>query len=197
MPVALLPPISGYGWDWNGVDQPVYEAARYVRGPRNGRWHRPRYGIARPDRTTLSFWCGAGYIRLDVALMADSVPEADPVCGTCEGRALGAGQDDTPAGMPRLAFEPRWLVPPATCPGSGPKAGLFEDLNGRVGRCLACQELTPLRAAHGWNYDGYGPTNHRPGPGLVPPCPFHAWNRIGLRADGSVGCRCGWTESTA
>lgn len=196
MPVALLPPVTSSGGDWDGVTRPLYEAPRYMRTRGMGRWHRPRYGVQRRDRTALHMWCGYSWIRLGEALATDAVPEAEPVCGTCEGRALGAGQDDTPAGMPRLAFEPRWLTPPVECPGSGPRADVYEELGRNVGRCLACGELVSLRAAN-WPGYGYGPVRHQPGPALLSGCPFHAWNRIGRRADASVGCRCGWTEATA
>lgn len=200
MPVALLPPITSSGcWPgWDGVTMPVYEAPRYVRGRNMGRWHRPRSGTRRPGRATVSFWCGAGYVDLDVAMAADSVPEAEPVCGTCEGRALGAGQDDTPAGLPRLAFEPRWLSPPAVCPGSGRNSvyrGLVEDLRRNVCRCLVCGVYVPLRASGGPYNPSYGPARHEPGDDLFSPCPWHAWNYPARRPDGTVGCSCGWREA--
>jgi hypothetical protein len=64
-----------------------------------GRWHRPRWGIWRFRRegrgwNTLSWqlWCGyhfyAGTRRV---LTATTVPVGDQLCGTCEGRAVGAG----------------------------------------------------------------------------------------------------------
>lgn len=192
MPVALLPPLTISCAQWDGKTVPIYEAPRYVRGPGNSRWHRPRCGNRRSARyATLTFWCGSGYVRLDDCLGADSVPEPEPVCGTCEGRALGAGQDDTPAGVPRLAFEPRWLVPPRRCPGSG-RCGIFECLGQSAGRCLVCGDLVGLRAGGGPYNGWYGPVVHMPGPGLFPPCPWHAWNLPSKRAGGSVGCRCGW-----
>ncbi len=197
MTVALLPPLTSSCADWDGRTVPIFEAPRYMRGRGMSRWHRPRCGRRYADgRESLSFWCGFG-VNAEVALVADVVPEPEPVCGTCEGRALGAGQDDTPAGMPRLAFEPRWLSPPAMCPGSGghPHWGLFEDLARGVGRCLVCQELVGLRANGNAYTGGYGPVRHAPGPGLFSPCPWHAWNFPARRSDATVGCRCGWREA--
>ena len=194
MTVALLPPLTIGMADWDGVSHPIYEGPRYVRGPGNSRWHRPRSGIRRPNWTTLHFWCGSGYVHLDKALTAMSVPEPEPVCGTCEGRALGAGQDDTPAGLPRLAFEPRWLVPPRICPGS--RRSLYVDLRQNVGRCLVCRDLVALRSSGGPYNGRYGPMRHMPGAGLFTPCPWHAWNLPARRANGTVGCRCGYQEAS-
>lgn len=189
MPVVLLPPFTIGCGDWNGVDTPLAEGPRYVRGPGHSRWHRPRSGVRMRRWTSLHLWCGQGTF-LDNVITADEVPEAEPVCGTCEGRALGAGQDETPAGMPRLAFEPRWLTPPAKCPGAG-RSALFEPV-GRVGRCLLCGEMLPVRATGSWHNPDYGVVAHKPGPGLVPPCPWHGWRR--LRAN---GCACGYREQVA
>jgi hypothetical protein len=193
--VALLPPLTISRGTWDGVSLPLYEAPRYVRGPGMSRWHRPRSGVWRPRGAALSFWCGYGYVRGDSLLTAESIPEPEPACGTCEGRALGAGQDDTPAGMPRLAFEPRWLTPPPTCPGSGRRGadrGLIEDLRRNVGRCLVCGALVGIRAMGGPYNPSAGAVSHRPDGGLYEPCPWHAWNMPALRAPGVVGCACGW-----
>jgi hypothetical protein len=116
------------------------------------------------------------------------------VCGTCEGRALGAGQDELPAGMPALRFDPRWIDPPTRCPGS--QSPMFQELAPRVGRCLVCGQLQPLRGYGGspwYGCAGYGPAKHPPGPDLVDPCPWHAWRALTLAEDGSVRCGCNWT----
>lgn len=189
MTVALLPPTTyGYG-QWNGIDRPLLEGPRYVRGSGHSRWHRLRSAVRRPRWTSLDLWCGQA-TQLERVITAEQVPEADPVCGTCEGRALGAGQDETPAGMPRLAFEPRWLEPPAKCPGAG-RSRNFEAV-GRVGRCLICRELLPVRATGSWHNPDYGVVSHQPGPGLAPPCPWHGWRRLYATEGGSIRCGCGY-----
>lgn len=201
MPVALLPPLTISGHIWDGQTVPLYEAPRYVRGRNMQRWHRPRSGQQRSqERATLHFWCGAGYVVIGECLTADRIPEPDPVCGTCEGRALGAGQDDVPDVLPRLAFEPRWLVPPKLCPASGATGGAFGLVElahpgSRAGVCRACGELVPVRGCGSrWSGD-WGPVRHEPGPGLFAPCPWHAWNFPRCRPDGTVGCRCGWRDA--
>ncbi len=200
MTVALIPPVSSGGGTWDSVSQPLLEAPRYLRGPGHSRWHRPRSGVRRPglsgSQGYFRFWCGYQAIDFGDLLGADTVPEPDPVCGPCEGKALGAGVDDAPPGLPRLAFEPRWLDPPRDCPVRKRRSlDLVEWLPGnRVGRCLACGVYAPIRAMGG-PYNSYAAiTSHRVGPDLFAPCPFHAWNRPALRADGTVGCECGYRE---
>jgi hypothetical protein len=194
MPVALLPPVSTSGGPWSG-QHPLTEGPRYVRGRGSSRWHRPRNATTWPDgRTIYSYWCGPSGTdggKYGPLWLTDETPSEEPVCGTCVGRALGAGQDDTPAGLPPLRFDPRWIKPSAVCPGSRSRS-LFADLAGhRCGRCLACGDIHPVRAFNGWNSYGAGLVRHAPGAGLVEPCPFHAWSRLEPSGD-TARCGCGY-----
>lgn len=200
MPVALLPPTSTGGSNWHG-QQPLTEAPRYVRGQGNSRWHRVRSAIDNPARhgrdawTTYIFWCGpfgSTDAKTGPLWLVDDVPPGQPVCGTCVGRALGAGQDDIPAGLPPLLFSPRYQKPPAVCPGSRSRT-LWTELPGhRCGQCLACGDIVPIRVVgRGYSAWGAGPVNHPPGAGLVEGCPFHAWHRL-VERDGRAVCDCGW-----
>lgn len=201
MPVALLPPTTSSGGHWHG-QTPLNEAPRYARGRGNSRWHRVRCAVTYPpsygrdtDWTVYTYWCGPGASSNDKTgplWHVDDLPPGEPVCGTCVGRALGAGQDDVPAGLPPLVFSPRWRTPPTKCPGSRSRT-LWTELPGRrCGQCLVCGDITPIRVVgHGYNAWGAGPTNHAPGSALVDPCPFHAWSQLGQR-DGRAVCGCGW-----
>lgn len=198
MPVALLPPFTRSMGRTAG-DTPLNSGPRYVRGPGNSRWHRVRAGVQRERWTTWDLWCGPFMQQRDdrPILTADELDAAEPVCGTCVGRALGAGQDEVPAGMPDLVFSPRWQTRPKRCPGSG-----SEDLIGRpavpaqlsVGVCLACGDMVAVRGM-GRRYDPrIGLTSHAPGDGLLVACPFHAWQYVVRRPSGRAGCRCGWHD---
>jgi len=195
MSVALLPPVTSSGGEWRG-EMPLTRARRYLRGPGNSRWHRVRSGRQWPDgRVSLDYWCGPFATDgpgVDKMLYRDAVPSDDPVCGTCVGRALGAGQDEAPTDLPNLVFSPRWQEPPRYCPGSRSRT-LWTPVSGHnVGRCLACDDLVAIRAiGRGYNAWGGGPVIHVPGANLVDPCPFHAWRRIVAR-DGRPVCGCGW-----
>lgn len=183
MPVDLLPPVSSSPFSIPGR-RPATTAPRYVRTAGMSRWHRVRSGVHYETRTAWHLWCGQQTTTADAVGRDEPPVDGLPVCGSCEGRALGAGQDDNP-GPVDLVFEPRWLTPPSLCPGA--RYGLFEDLRNRVGRCLACGEMYPLRAAGGPYNPRTAITRHKPGPGLVAPCPFHAWNHMAL-VDGQAGC---------
>lgn len=198
MPVALLPPLTSTPHRPAGAT-PLTTAPRYVRGPGNSRWHRPRSGYRSGDGHTLySLWCGPYVSDRDqrrAFVGRDEVNHPEPVCGTCVGRALGVGQDDTPAGLPELVFSPRWISPPRWCPGSRSERLIGEPpvrAQGSVGLCLACGDLVAVRGM-GRPYDPrYGLQQHEAGPGLVTPCPWHAWQYIVPRKDGTAGCSCGW-----
>ena len=205
MPVALLPPTTSSGGSWSG-QIPLNEAPRYVRGRGNSRWHRVRCAVTYPpmhgfgERTIYTYWCGPsgtdGTEKYGPLWLVDDVPPAEPVCGTCVGRALGAGQDDTPAGLPPLRFDPRWRTPPAKCPGSRSRT-LWTQVSRSCGQCLVCGDITPIRVVgSGYNAWGAGPTNHAPGDGLVEPCPFHAWSAL-VERDGQAVCSCGWPGETS
>lgn len=203
MPVALLPPTTSSGGSWSG-QRPLAEAPRYVRGRGNSRWHRvrsavvypPRHGAAE-ERTSYAYWCGQHVSnggnggKGGPLWLVDDVPPSEPVCGTCVGRALGAGQDETPAGLPPLLFSPRWRTPPSVCPGSRSRT-LWIEVSRNCGQCLVCGDITPIRViGSGYNAWGAGPTNHAPGDALVEPCPFHAWSQL-VERGGAAVCGCGW-----
>lgn len=201
MTVVLEAPLTragGYG-SWgtrHGPDMPLTAAPRYMRTAGMSRWHRPRSGYVSGFHggRCIRFWCGPGLVWRDGVLTAGAAAEGELVCGTCEGRAAGAGQDiwPVPSG-PLLVFSPRRLVPPKVCPGSR-RERLAEDAGDRVLRCLACRQLVPGRSSGG-PYNGvYGPVRHAPGPDLVAGCPFHAWNDLVL-ADGLAVCACSAGEA--
>lgn len=203
MPVALLPPVTSSGaWSPPGMPKriPLTESQRYARCRAMSRWHRVRSGYQAGDHPTYHLWCGTSVTTSPQAkagppLLVDDLPVGDEACAVCVGKALGAGQDETPDGMPPLRYDPRWLTPPSVCPGSGP-SGLFVEVpNSRnVVQCLACGLLISGRAMGSPYNPSYGAVKHAPGDGLVNPCPLHAWNQLTLRGD-SVGCACGWSDA--
>lgn len=193
MPVALLPPITSAPAQFLTDMHPLTEGPRFVRTRAMSRWHRPRSGIhfTDRDRTVYGCWCGygvGGSERAGTFLATEEPPAGELVCATCEGRAAGAGQDDSPTGRP-LIFTPRGITPPTTCPAS--RSSLYAELSGgRVGRCLACGDMQPLRAMGGPYNSRYAIVQHPTGSNLVAPCPFHRWNQLVAR-DGHAVCECG------
>ncbi|MDK0520357.1 hypothetical protein [Streptomyces sp. ML-6] len=191
MPVTLLPPIT-YGIGRTDAE-PLDTAPRFVRTGGMSRWHRPRSGVrTADDRTVYSVWCGpqvGGLHRARPLLTTETVTDGLPVCATCDGRAVGAGQEENgPAGR-RLVFGPRSLTPPRWCPGS--RRGLYEPLpGGTTGRCLACSDSHPIRAMGGPYAGRVAIVQHPPGPALFEPCPFHRWRHPAV-ADGRLVCVCG------
>lgn len=191
MTVVLEPPLTrSAAWRVPGRTPPaaLAVAPRYLRTRTMGRWHRPRSGTHHPDtgRDSYLLWCGQTLGWQEI-LSAEAVPDGEMACGTCEGRAIGAGQDDWPGpGGPELLFEPRRLTPPRHCPGSRSEH-LYEVISQHrdILRCLACREIVKGRG-YGWRY---GPENHEPGAGLVPGCPFHAWQDLVI-AGGQAICAC-------
>jgi hypothetical protein len=153
------------------------------------RWHRPRSGTRREVRGVLyHLWCGQLVSEATGFIAANVAADGELVCGTCEGRSIGAGQDSWPDGSKSLIFSPERLTPPKRCPGS--RTTWCVELAWNVGRCLACGVVAPLRSSGGPYNPRWGLTNHPPGPELVPGCPFHAWRELDL-TDGRVTCRCG------
>lgn len=201
MPVSLLPPITSSG-PWTPPDSPrrtpLRESLRYARTRGQTRWHRIRSGYEwEGGSRTFNLWCGQtaqdGNRKAGPPLLVDELPDGDEACAICVGKALGAGQDETPEGMPPLRYDPRWLAPPSVCPGSGARGLFVEVPNSRnVVQCLVCGLLTTGRAMGSPYSPSYGVVKHAPGVELVEPCPFHAWNHLVL-CDGAVGCGCGWT----
>lgn len=69
---------------------PFFQSSRgeYVHRVRSGRLY--TFFDGRPSHTALSLWCGQSGSLKHGELKSD--PGKSPVCGTCEGRAVGAGQ---------------------------------------------------------------------------------------------------------
>ncbi len=189
MTVALLPPVTGTPGRFLVGAEALLEGPRFVRTRAMTRWHRPRTGVRYGNgRVVYSFWC-TGHVSGGF-LSCDTPPAGDLVCGMCDGKAVGAGQEaDGPAGR-ELVFSPRWIDPPTTCPASR-SSSLYEELpGGRAGRCLACQDVQPLRAMGGPYNPRYAIVQHPTGQALVGPCPFHRWRQLTVR-NGRVVCACG------
>ncbi|MET7713728.1 hypothetical protein [Streptomyces sp. NPDC005407] len=190
MTVSLLPPLT---YSIGVIDgEPLTEGPSFIRTRSMSRWHRPRNGVRYDNgRTVYGAWCGygiGGSERAGGFLSTDTLPAGDPVCATCDGRAVGAGQDTGPAGR-QLLHTPRTLKPPTNCSGS--RTALYTELGGgTVGSCLVCTDAHPLRAMGGPYNSRYAIVQHPPGPGLVTPCPFHAWRQPALK-DGRLVCTCG------
>ena len=195
MTVALLPPVTSAPVDHHDGAEALTVGPRFVRTRGMSRWHRPRDGVRyTPDRTVYGLWCGysvGGSSKAGTYITADEPGPGEKVCATCEGRAAGAGQDASPTGRP-LLFTPRHIEPPKNCPGSRSSVLFAELPGGRAGLCLACRDVQPLRAMGGAFNPRYGIVQHPPGPGLVPPCPFHRWRALTAR-DGRAICACGRT----
>lgn len=190
MSVTLLPPVTG---SVVALDvEPLDVGPRFVRTRAMSRWHRPRTGVQFPEgRTAYTVWCGqiVGGHRQGGFLTAEEPPAGAPVCATCDGRAIGAGQEHPLPGSRPLVFSPRGLTPPRHCPGS--RTDLYALLSGSTtGRCLACSDTHPIRAMGGPYASRTAIVQHDPGPGLIQPCPFHRW-RQPRHADGAVLCSCG------
>ncbi|WP_030267918.1 hypothetical protein [Streptomyces sp. NRRL B-24484] len=189
MTVRLVPPVSSLGL-YGPADEPLAEGPRFVRTDRMARWHRIRSGVHRGDgRTVYTLWCGS-FVRDDDFLSREQLRDDDLVCGPCDGRAVGSGQEPVgPAGR-RLVFTPRDLAPPRVCPGSRDAALTAVDAAGTVGRCLACSDLHPVRAMGGPYNPRAAIVQHAPGARLVAPCPFHRWKYLTPGPDG-IRCSCG------
>jgi len=203
--VVLEPPLTRSGtWrpDDCPPDEPLITAPRFMRSsyPRHGnlgRWHRTRNGIriGRTGHVVYHTWCGQNMFA-SRSLTAEQPAAGELTCGTCEGRAIGAGQDTWPVpGAPDLVFEPRRLTRPRKCPGSRSEY-LYQRAGMCVLRCLACGELVPGRSGGSPYNPRFGPVNHEPGPGLVPGCPFHAWSSLTVH-EGRAVCGCKVPRSPA
>jgi hypothetical protein len=190
MTVVLLPPTTG-----SVVSLDVEALAvgpRFLRTRTMSRWHRPRSGSQHGNRACYTAWCGytIGSSTRAPALTTDEIPDGELVCATCEGRAIGAGQEQQNPGR-RLVFRPRELQRPKHCPGS--RSSLYTALSGgTTGQCLACADTHPLRAMGGPYASRYAIVQHPPGAGLIAPCPFHRWRQL-VRDNDGVRCSCGRT----
>lgn len=190
--VRLEPPYTRSGGRCDDAI-PLTRGPRLVRTQGMGRWHRTRSGVhlLRHDRSALHLWCGQG-LSLTDAITSATLPAGEPLCGTCEGRAIGAGHPAT--GTPlneALLFEPRSQAPPpARCPSHRLMEHQVAELPRGVFACPVCREATRLRAAGGPYNSHLVIEGHAPGPGLFTPCPFHRWDWPALR-DGVAVCGCG------
>lgn len=193
MTVLLLPPVTSAPGEYLIGAEPLTEGPRYVRTRGMNRWHRPRSGVHYPERTVYELWCGysvGGSEKAGAYTTADEPGPSELVCATCEGRAAGAGQEQTSPTGRQLVFSPRHLDPPKTCPGSRSSVLYAELPGGRAGECLACKDVHPIRAM-GSPYDPRTAiTQHPPGPGLIAPCPFHRWLTV-TAVNGRAVCVCG------
>lgn len=108
--------------NYGDTDLPLLRSRPLIRTAQMGRWHRPRSGwVHRFSRggfyANYDLWC---HYRISAyangatrpnghnpVRFADTVPSAELLCGTCEGRAVGAGQE--PVGIEclvELIYEP-------------------------------------------------------------------------------------------
>lgn len=174
----------------------LWSGPRFIRG--RSRWHRVRSGTLHDHGEAWLMWCGQTRFGRDKPDTSDDLPaDGLPLCGTCEGRAAGAGHPSPIAGDVELLFRPSRLVPPRWCPGGapyGPAQHLAEQAGRRVVRCGACGELVREKN-YRWHDYGTGPKpqQHEPGPGLVPGCPQHAWRHLVRTAEG-IACQCAGIE---
>jgi hypothetical protein len=128
-------------------------------------------------------------------LLVDEPPTPDPLCGTCEGRYIGARTDE------RWLFQPERLMPPKRCPGS--QTLFVREDQGRYNRatCLVCGEVVKMGARGGPYSSHWDARVHEPGPGLIDGCPFHAWRELTLALTDTgqqvVACRCQTVERGA
>lgn len=191
MSIALLPPLNRRvaNLTYDDRSQALTEGPAYILGRPSTRyeprWHRVRAGerldtVDGHERTYWHVWCGPHHNAAHVVAV-DELPEGQPLCGTCDGRAKGH------LGESGLVYSPDLLKAPKLCPSKT----LYSRFGHNVGRCLACGEFAALRWApmHS-GYSGREVITTHPPKLLVPPCPFHAWRS--LVADGSTArCACG------
>jgi len=198
MPTPLEPPYSRSGGGSRGSTA-LTEGPLLVRGLGHSRWHRPRSGVILPrhDIPTWHLWCGQTLTAFGERFESDGLPEDGlPVCGPCEGRAVGAGLPGTvttsPEGTLRFVPESRTRFAPRKCPGSGTTVFLTDaavPADWRISRCGLCGLHVTVSISRG-TYDGGTATLRAHAPHQLPdPCPFHAWDQMTL-VGGVPVCRC-------
>lgn len=204
MTIQLEPPYTRGGMFGIENHEPVLEGPLLVRTRGMSRWHRVKSGVRFTDqagRICWHLWCGQA-ASSTATIGRDTLPtDGLPICGPCEGKALGAGYNGTAAivnGEALLLFEPESQTKyrrPAVCPGARMTNYLPAqvDSDGSIGRCAACglhTATTWRRRGRGYSYNGWETLkDHAPGPALVEPCPFHAWDELALHNDQAV-CAC-------
>jgi hypothetical protein len=159
--------------------EPLTDGPAYVRSRNASRWHRPRSGCRWPDgRVIYNYWCGSNFGTLGI----EEIPPGDALCGTCEGRFAAQDPGST------WTFTPMSHLPPALCPAS--RSGMWFPTGYRWGpfSCLVCGEPVKARSVSRY-YSGAAVSVHKPGPGLVEPCPKHGWYSI-VRVGDQPVCRC-------
>ncbi|NUS55865.1 MAG: hypothetical protein HOV66_13565 [Streptomycetaceae bacterium] len=197
-PVRYEPPLTR-SLPHRNDPQVLWTGPRFVRGA--SRWHRVRSGTLHRHGEAWLMWCGQTRFGIDKPQRTDDLPAGGlPLCGTCEGRAAGAGHTSPLAGDVDLLFRPNRLIPPRWCPGgapNGPARVLAQQISPRVVRCGACGETVPEKR-YRWHDYGTGPqaAQHEPGPGLVPGCPLHAWRHLVRTVEG-VACECAGLERSS
>jgi hypothetical protein len=179
MTVALLPAYGPYV-PHLPPHEPLDAAPNFVRSREATRWHRPRSGFRHADgRTVYSYWCGGQPSGAFGAIGVDAVPEADPLCATCEGR-FEAQQAN------RLMFTPIKGLRPRQCPASRSCYWVPADYRRGWFACPVCGENVSARAP--WHSIARV-SPHAPGAALVAPCRLHGWGHLTL-AEGRVVCEC-------
>lgn len=190
MSVELLPPMTySTGMGAGPRPEPLRLGPRFVRSRNMSRWHRVRSGVRYPTHTSWHFWCGQGSNSAPVITRDDDPADSVPVCGSCEGRAIGAGHEEND-GPRDLTFTPAQLRRPRWCPGS--RSELYEpiaDPRGwpRLGVCLVCGAAERIIAGGGPYNPNVGLRRHEP-VSLVQGCSLHGWRCVGRLSDGDVGC---------
>lgn len=104
--VACFPIPNSPPWSTTRTSRETLEAKRslpFVVGQAGTYVHRVRSVTLRPERWSAMTWCGQIKHSKNSRLVGEA-PEGRTVCGTCQGRAIGAGQIDE-GGRP-LIFAP-------------------------------------------------------------------------------------------
>jgi hypothetical protein len=199
MTVAYAPPLTTAPARYGEVltHEAVREGPSHIRTRNATRWHRIRSSYRRleddPSITQRwSFWCGQATGTYRSPILTDTPPAGEPLCGTCEGRAVGADPS-----RPEWLFTPWDLTRPDVCPGSRTRL-IAEPVSPgqRVATCGMCQSVEPLRSWGSWHSPNWGLAAHPPADGLIGPCEFHGWREVVL-VDGQAACRCHCVERSS
>lgn len=208
--VKLLPAYRSGGYSpFADSGEVLDEFAALVRSVQSGRrryearWHRSRSAVRLPVGTyrpvpvvVVTAWCGSTVFAHE-AFATDDALDGFPVCGACEGKALGAGLpgvvallDVTKTGV---IFEPNSVTkfkPPKVCPGRMVEPLALDRPSEGVGVCAACGVVAPIkrpRTRHA--VEEWAIKDHAPSASLVEPCRRHAWDDL-AHFDGVTKCRC-------